>query len=129
MMNQHQYKQVLQRHLILQLRVWFPNNKSITFMHDYATCHKANKVPNYLEKNEINVLPWPGNSPDPNPIENLWENDKQKIAQEVVTDVDTSITRLKKVRSSPEISAKTCIESKPRRVNAVWKAKGKVSKY
>ena len=70
-MNQYQYKQVLQRHLIPQLRKWFPKGKNVTFIHDSAPCHKAKTVSKYLNNKKVKVLPWPGNSPDLNPIENL----------------------------------------------------------
>jgi len=36
-------------------------------------------VKNFLSDNNIAVLKWPGNSPDLNPIENLWAIIKKEL--------------------------------------------------
>lgn len=49
-----------------------------SFMHDGAPCHKVKKVQEY-RKFKVITLKWPGNSPDLNPIENLWDYLKNKL--------------------------------------------------
>lgn len=83
-MRHEQYIKVLKTRLIPQVREWFGQNEFI-FMQDGAPCHKAKKVMEFFRENNVKVLDWPGNSPDMNPIENLWAITKKKIRKTNVT--------------------------------------------
>ena len=48
------------------------SHECITFMHDGAPCHRSKLVSYLLQKQNIKRLDWLRNSPDLNPIENLW---------------------------------------------------------
>ena len=77
-------------------------------------------------------MKWPAQSPDLNPIEHLWHHVKMQLAK--YETVPTSIEELWR-RTEHEwnkIPASVCqnlIESMPRRVEAVLKAKGSYTKY
>ena len=43
------------------------------FMHDNARPHVARKCRQFLNRNNVNVLPWPAVSPDMNSIEHIWD--------------------------------------------------------
>ncbi|KAI0994693.1 hypothetical protein K3495_g13488 [Podosphaera aphanis] len=46
--------------------------RQVYFMHDNAAVHKGRAVREYLYDNGVKSIPWPANSPDSNPIENVW---------------------------------------------------------
>ena len=45
----------------------FPNTQRILQQHN-APCHTSKKVKKWFEENNVEVIPWPGNSPDLNPM-------------------------------------------------------------
>ena len=54
-------------------------------MHYGAPCHWSRVVKKFLEEKNIRQLDWPGNSPDLNPIENLWMLLKNKVSEKQPT--------------------------------------------
>uniref|UniRef100_W8ASQ9 Transposable element Tcb2 transposase n=1 Tax=Ceratitis capitata TaxID=7213 RepID=W8ASQ9_CERCA len=51
-----------------------------TFMQDSDPKHTAKVTQDWLKKENIRILDWPVQSPDLNPIENLWNDVKTKIS-------------------------------------------------
>ncbi|CAK1594744.1 unnamed protein product [Parnassius mnemosyne] len=130
-MRQDLYIQVLETKMLPQVLVLFPNGE-FKLMHDSAPCHKAKKVTKFLNAQKVKVLDWPGNPLDLNPIENFWELMKREISREVVNNKRELIERLIDVwhrSESVKINCSKCIESMPRKIQAVIEAKGGVTKY
>ena len=55
--------------------------RNFVYMHDNARLHTAVRSRHFLEENQIEVLPWPAQSPDLNPIEHAWDRLQKVLMQ------------------------------------------------
>ena len=49
------------------------HGRGFVFQDDNARAHRARVVTNYLQRRNIQTLPWPAMSPDLSPIEHVWD--------------------------------------------------------
>lgn len=128
-MNQYQYLTVLEECMLMSGLVLFGKDDFI-FQQDNAPCHKARRVTQYLQESGVTIMEWPAQSPDLNPIENLWRILGQKVENKQPSNKTELWTLLKKEWETmdPSICQKL-VESMPKRVRAVIKAKGHHTKY
>ncbi|GFT16090.1 putative transposase like protein [Trichonephila clavipes] len=93
---------------------------------------KARSIKAFLAEQNIPLLDWPGNSPDMNPIENIWELMKREVAKDVITNKTQLLERTIHVcNHHPQMqeTVQSCIDSMPRRIEALIAAKGGSTKY
>ncbi len=99
------------------------------FQQDNAPCHKAQIISDWFleHDNEFTLLKWPPQSPDLNPIEHLWD-----VVEREIHIMDVQPTNLQKLCDAimsiwskiSEECFQHLVESMPRRIKAVLKAKG-----
>ena len=100
------------------------------FQQDLAPAHTARSTKTWFDAHAITVLDWPANSPDLNPIENLWGIIKRKMRGTRPKNKEELTASIKEIWAS--ITPRQChrlIASMPRRIEAVIKAKGFPTKY
>ena len=101
------------------------------YQQDNAPCQTRKPTKAWFVTNNIRVLELPGNCPDINPIENLWQSMKCKIDCKRCTSLNilrAEVTRVWCLETSPEGCA-NLVASMPRRLAAVLQNRGYPTKY
>jgi hypothetical protein len=106
--------------------------EKVVFQHDNDPKHRAKSVQEWLSDQPFQVMEWPPQSPDLNPIEHLWAHLKRQLNK-----YDSPPKGILELWDRVEeqwnkIDRATClhlIESMPRRIEGVIEAKGRWTKY
>ncbi|DAZ98244.1 TPA: LOW QUALITY PROTEIN: hypothetical protein N0F65_011712 [Lagenidium giganteum] len=95
------------------------------FLHDGASCHREKTVKEYLRLKGINLVKHPAQSPDLNPIENLWAHVKVQLYQRPATTKGELAERIKVIwYDIDQQQVQTPVLSMPARIRAVIEARG-----
>ena len=107
------------------------SHQTTVFQQDNAPCHTSKAMQAFFKRSKINALEWPGNSPDINPIENLWLVMKKKVVAKHPKNIEDLKRAIAEVWVK-EIDQDLChrlVESLPMHLAQVIQNKGYSSKY
>lgn len=131
-MNGELYVSILEDELKNSIEYYGKETDEVIFQQDNAKIHTCKMAKKWFKDNDFKVMHWPAQSPDLNPIEHCWGHLKKKLNEydtppagmlELWERVETEWEKI-----GPEV-CQNLIESMPRRVQAVLKAKGGHTKY
>ena len=128
--NSDHYIKILKYCAVPSMQHLYPGGGDCFFQQDNATCHTSKKVTQWFSENDIRVIPWPGNSPDMNPIEHIWDYIDRKICNQQFKNLDELYNEVQKIWFNiPHDFIKSLIDSMTRRLDALIAARGGPTKY
>lgn len=132
-MNANTYIEVLEEHLMSEIKVAKDDfGVDMIFMQDNAPCHTAKSVQDFFDDWGVELLKWPAQSPDLNPIENLWAIVKRRRQKKfgVPKTRDGLIEQVLDIWDDIDVEeCKNLSESVKRRFAMCIERKGKATKY
>jgi hypothetical protein len=127
-LRSQQYTEILQERVLPHLNAH--PHPSLIFQQDNAPSHTSIHTRSWLQQHGMQVMQWPPQSPDLNPVENLWNNLKQRLELSEIHGFDNLWETAQKLW----METSTCImnnliASMPRRVQAVLRNRGGPTRY
>ncbi len=122
------YQEILE-HFMLPSADKLYGDADFIFQQDLAPAHTAKGTKSWFNDRGVTVLDWPANSPDLNPIENLWVLSRGRWETRPNNADELKATVKETWASIPPQQCHKLITSMPRRIEAVIKAKGAPTKY
>ena len=128
-MNALNYQDILNKNLMASARK-LKMGRHWVFQQDNDPKHVAKSTQKWFSSHKLKVLPWPSQSPDLNPIENLWGELKRRVHERGPRTLDDLERLCKEEWSKIPLSVfSNLVKCYRRRLSAVLLAKGGCTKY
>ncbi|CAD6192334.1 unnamed protein product [Caenorhabditis auriculariae] len=126
-MDKHVYKDILQNQMLPHLRAM---GRGSVYQQDNDPKHTSLFVKDWFKSRRVNVMGWPSQSPDLNPIEHLWEELERRCANKRAKNCNEKFAQLlSEWNQIPMSTIDTLLNSMQRRCQAVIDARGFATKY
>jgi hypothetical protein len=103
---------------------------SWVLLEDNDSKHTSKLANSWREENQIDRISWPSNSPDINPIENIWAVLKNQVAQLNPSNLSQLEKNIKSVwENLPRKMPQNLVLSMPERITQVIQSKGDAIDY
>lgn len=111
-------------------RQFITKNEDWILQEDNDPKHRSRLCTDWKRENGIITLDWPSQSPDANPIENVWALIKHKLRGKRVFNLKQLSREIRRIwKALPLEYAKNLVESMPRRCQAIIDAGGDWTHY
>uniref|UniRef100_A0A8R1IDN0 DDE_3 domain-containing protein n=1 Tax=Caenorhabditis japonica TaxID=281687 RepID=A0A8R1IDN0_CAEJA len=114
------------------MRPWARENlgRSWVFQQDNDPKQTSGHVANWFRRRRVDLLEWPNQSPDLNPIEHTWEELERRLKEVRASNANQKFAQLEAAwKSIPMTVVQTLLDLMPRRCQAVIDAKEYPTKY
>lgn len=108
------------------------HGRNYVFVDDNARPHRARIVNQAILDNNIIRMAWPARSPDCNPIEHVWSHLKKRLLdrnEDFLNLEQLANAVVEEWQDIPQLLINNLIDSMPRRVAAVMRARGGPTRY